>query len=69
MSTFTDPTFEKTPSDIFVPVLFVFRAGDETWTYGDNPFGNTTKPVKVIGTFTFENGSKIDFKEIADQRV
>jgi hypothetical protein len=41
--------------------------GDETWTYGDNPFGNTTEPVKVKGTFTFETGSKIDFKNMEFQ--
>ena len=40
---------------------------DETWTYGNNPFGNTTEPVKVKGTFTFENGSKIDFKNMEFQ--
>ena len=41
--------------------------GDETWTYGNNPFGNTNEPVKVKGTFTFENGSKIDFKDMEFQ--
>ncbi|RLD23049.1 MAG: hypothetical protein DRI54_07820, partial [Bacteroidetes bacterium] len=29
---------------------------DETWTYGNNPFGNTTEPVIIKGTLTFETG-------------